>query len=168
MSKPFDKSGWLERVKAAIDAGKSQKEIAADLGASMGTVSIFIRKHGMKTAGRSLMRSLAERRARAIEPQLRELAEVKRYGAEDIGPKLGISSSAARKYMKLLGIKFPTNGRTVFRYDTSTWGKDVLKWHRQGKSTKEIARLKGVSTSTAYRYLANGGHITVRERDTYA
>lgn len=168
MRKPFDKSGWLERVKAAIDAGKSQKEIAADLGTSMGTVSIFVRRNGMKTGGHSLMRTLAERRARAIEPQLRELAEVKRYGAEDIGPKVGISPSAARKYMKLLGIKFPTNGRTVLRYDTSTWGKDVLKWHRQGKGTEEIARLKGVSKSTIYRYLANGGHITVRERDIHA
>lgn len=168
MPKPLDKSGWLERVKAGIAAGKSQKEIAADLGTTTATVSIYIRGHGMRTLGRALNKTLAQRRAKALEPKLRELAEVKRYGAEDIGPKVGISPSAARKYMKLLGISFPTNGRTVLRYDTSSWDRDVLKWHREGKSTKEIARLKGVSTSTAYRYLANGGHITVRERDTYA
>lgn len=168
MPRPFDKSGWLEVVKAGIEAGKSQREIAAQLGASLGSVSLYIRSNGMKTLGRALNRTLVERRARALEPQLRELAEVKRYGAEDIGPKLGISSSAARKYMKHLGIQFPTNGRTVFKYDTSGWDKDVLKWHRQGKGTAEIAKLKGVSTSTVYRYLANGGHLTIRERDTYA
>lgn len=168
MASAFDKSGWLEAVKASIAAGKSQKEIAAELGTTPATISLFIRRNGMKSLGKAILRTLAARRAKAIEPQLRELAEVKRYGAEDIGPKVGISPSAARKYMKMLGIKFPTNGRTVFRYDTTGWAKDVLRWHRQGKGTDEIARLKGVSPSTIYRYLANGGHIKVRERDTYA
>ena len=168
MPKGLDKSGWLGVVQTGIEAGKSQREIACALGASLGTVSLYIRRNGMRTLGRALNRTLVERRAKALEPQLRDLAEVKRFGAEDIGPKLGISSSSARKYMKHLGIDFPTNGRTVLRYDTSAWHKDVLKWHRQGKSTDQIAKLKGVSTSTIYRYLANGGHITVRERDTYA
>lgn len=103
-----------------------------------------------------------------MEATLRELAVVKRLGAEDIGPKLGIHPNTARRYLMLLGIDFPTNGRKVFRIDRTGWEKDVLKWHRQGKSTKEIAALKGVSPSSVYRWLANGGHIIVRERDIYA
>lgn len=114
------------------------------------------------------MTPLIARRAAAMEATLRHLAEVKRLGAEDIGPKLGIAPVTALRYLRLLGIDFPTNGRKVFRLDRTGWDKDVPQLYRQGVPTKEIARRKGVSTSSVYRYLANGGHITVRERDTYA
>lgn len=168
MPKAIDKAGWTEVVKAGLDAGKSQREIAAQLGTNQSSLSLFMRMNGFKALRHSITRTLRARRAKALEPTLRELAEVKRYGAEDIGPKLGISATTARIYLRHLGIEFPTNGRTVLRYDTSGWHKDVLKWHRQGKGTAEIAKLKGVSESTIYRYLANGGHLTIRERDTYA
>lgn len=110
---------------------------------------------------------LVARRIKRIEPALRELAEVKRLGAEDIGPMLGITPTTARRYLRLIGVNFPTNGRKVFRLNTKGWDKEVPKWHSQGKSLKEIANLKGVSESSIYRYLANNGHITVRERDIY-
>ena len=114
------------------------------------------------------MTPLTARRAKAYEPVMRELAEVQRLGAEDIGPKLGISPVTALRYLRLLGIDFLTNGRKVFRLDRTGWDKDVPKLYRQGVPTKEIARRKGVSPSSVYRWLANNGHITVRERDTHA
>lgn len=163
MPNPVDKTGWLDAIKAGIAAGRSQAQIADAVGATRSSLSLFVRSQGIKTLGQKLKEGLLERRAKALEPTLRHLAEVKRYGAEDIGPKVGVDSSTARRYMKILGIDFPTNGRTVFKYNTSNWDKDVLKWYRQGKGTDEIAKLKGVSQATIYRYLANGGHITVRD-----
>lgn len=109
---------------------------------------------------------LVARRIKRIEPVLRELAEVKRLGAEDIGPRVGVTPHTARRYLRLLGINFVTNGRKVFKLDTSGWAKDVPKMYAQGKSTQEIAELKGVCASSIYRWLANNGHITVRERCT--
>lgn len=168
MPSPIDKKGWDSVIRDSVKARLSQKVMAAMLKCSPGCVAMYMRERGIKPARVEIMRTLRDRRAKSLEPRMRELAEVKRLGAEDIGPMLGISPSSARKYMKHLGIDFPTNGRTVFRYDTTGWEKDVLRWHRQGKSLPEIAKLKGVSVSTIYRWLANNGHITVRERDTHA
>jgi uncharacterized protein YjcR len=158
MRKPIDKTGWEKVIREEILKGTSVKAIAARLGCSTNCVRMFMTEAGIPAPGKKGTPPRVELKARALEPTLRELAEVKRYGAEDIGPRLGVSPSTARTWLKLLGIDFPTNGRTVYKWDTSGWDKSVLPLHRKGVPVALIADKMGCSTSTVHRWLANNGH----------
>jgi uncharacterized protein YjcR len=163
MPKSLDKSGWEKVVREQIMRGEPVKAIAASLGCSNTSVVNFMRASGIAAPGKSGTPPRVELRARAAEATLRELAEVKRYGAEDIGPKLGVSPSTARTWLKRLGIDFPTNGRTVYKWDTTGWEKTVLPLYRKGVPCGLIADKMGCSVSTVHRWLANGGHAKKRK-----
>jgi uncharacterized protein YjcR len=162
MPKALDKSQWESVVREEVLKGNPVKCIAARLDCSSTSVVNFMRSRGIASPGKGGTPPRVELRARAAEATLRELAEVKRYGAEDIGPKLGLSPSTARTWLKRLGIDFPTNGRTVFRFDTKGWDKKVLPLYRKGIPAAMIAEKMGCSTSTIHRWLANNGHSSNR------
>lgn len=163
MPKSLDKSGWEKVVREQIMRGEPVKAIAAKLGCSVVSVYQFMYANGISAPGRNGTPSLIDLRARAAEATLRELAEVKRYGAEDIGPKLGVSPSTARTWLKRLGIDFPTNGRTVYKWDTTGWDKAVLPLYRKGVPVPMIADKMGCSVSTVHRWLANSGFAKKRK-----
>jgi uncharacterized protein YjcR len=163
MRKPIDKTGWEKVVRQGILAGEPMKAIAATLGCSTSCVRNFMSSSGISGPGKDGTPPRIELRARAAEATLRELAEVKRYGAEDIGPKLGVSPSTARTWLKRLGIDFPTNGRTVFRWDTTGWDKTVLPLYRKGVPVPMIADKMGCSTATIRRWLLNNGFSKKRK-----
>jgi uncharacterized protein YjcR len=163
MRKPIDKTGWDKVVRQGVLAGEPMKTIAATLSCSTSCVRDYMRRHGISAPGKGGTPPRLELRARAAETTLRELAEVKRYGAEDIGPKLGVSASTARTWLKRLGIDFPTNGRTVYKWDTTGWEKTVLPLYRKGVPVPMIADKMGCSVSTVHRWLANSGFAKKRK-----
>lgn len=157
--KTEERKDWITLVTQMMAEGHRMNTIANRLGVSAPAFYAWRKRWFRYNTDK---RDLQICRARSLEPKLRELAGLS-YGAEDIGPKCNISPATARTYLKLLKIPFSTNNRKVFRYDTSTWDRDVLKWHRAGISRAEIAKRKKCSVCTVFRFLANNGHITVRE-----
>lgn len=150
-----NKAEWEGIVRTMLAEGYRAKDISDRLGCSYWTGIRYIRSlfpdlQGMKVG--------VAFRAKMLEPKLRELAGMS-YGCEDIGPKLNISPQTAMRYLRLLKIPFSRNNRFVWRYDTSTWHKDVVKWYRDGIPRDEIAKRKKVSVPTIQRFLKNNGYV---------
>ena len=159
MFKHYDKSAWSTLIRQSLAKGFNVKTIAGDIGCSPFTMHRHIdtlrREHGAKNT--------PDLRMRLMEPELRRLAGLS-YNAEEIAPKVGLTPTTIRIYLRRLGIPFVTNGRTVFRFDKTGWENDVLPWFKSGKTRLWIAKRKGCSEATVARWLANNGHHRVNER----
>lgn len=100
---------------------------------------------------------IMRRRLEAAGPKIRDLARLS-YGAEDIGPKIGIGPQTVRRYARILGIPIQTNGRTVFRLDKREWPEKVPKLLAQGLNQEEVGRRLGCSGSAVCKWLLNQGY----------
>ena len=113
------------------------------------------------------MSQLKFSRIMAFKGRLPELDDRLRLGAEDIAARIGVSAACVRDWCRLLGHRLHNhNGRTVFRYDKSSWEKTALPVYRRTGSIAAAARAVNVSYCTLNRWLLNSGHRVVKwEKD---
>lgn len=105
------------------------------------------------------MSNLKASRILALKDQLPQLDERERLGAEDIGARLGITSSCVRAWLHILGHRLHNhNGRTIWAYDKTAWDKTVLPIYRKTESVKETAKATGINACTLSRWLNNKGY----------
>ena len=107
----------------------------------------------------TLMSPLKFSRIMAFKDRLPELDDRLRLGAEDIAPRLGVSAGCIRDWCRILGHRLHNhNGRTVFRYDKSSWVNTVLPVYRRTGSVRAAAAELDVSYCTINRWLINSGY----------
>lgn len=96
-------------------------------------------------------------RAKAVEADLRNMAEVKRLNAEDIGPLLKLTPATVHKYADLLGIDLVRKPHPEKNYDKSSWLPTVRRLRSAGKTWAEIGKVLGTSRITACRFGIQNG-----------
>lgn len=101
-------------------------------------------------------KALMDRRLAQAGPLIRDLARLK-YGAEDIGPKIGRTPTTVRRYAKTLNIALPTNGRTVFRLDRTGWREKIQGYMAEGMTLGQMAAQLGCSESAVCKWVLNQG-----------
>lgn len=100
--------------------------------------------------------AIMEKRLAAAGPAIRDLARLQ-YGAEDIGPKVGLTATTVRRYAQALGITLPNNGRKIFRLDRQEWPQKVPPMLKKGLTYRQIAKEMGCSESAVSKWTLNQG-----------
>lgn len=99
-------------------------------------------------------------RAKALEPALRRMAEVEMLNAEDIAPRLRITSPTVWRYARLLGVNLVRNNHPEKNYDKRDWLPTVRRMRLEGKEWAEIGKALGCSRITANRFGLDNGFLS--------
>jgi DNA-binding MarR family transcriptional regulator len=153
---PWQRRAVLERLY--VDQGKSQSEIADELGCTRSTVSRWLDKHDIGTREKGDPKVQGETPWRD-EDTLRELYLDEELTTYEIGDRLGCQDTTVARWLRNYGIEVRKRGGKHPpkhpKLSNGEWLRD--QYHRKRRSTKDIADQLDVSPSNVRRWMNRAG-----------